>query len=48
MSVPKLRFPEFWDGDEWKEGKLGDVSAFIKERMPLEKLVVGLSSCLRV
>jgi len=26
MSVPKLRFPEFWDAGEWEEKKLIDVT----------------------
>ena len=25
LLVPKLRFPEFWDAEEWEEKKLGEV-----------------------
>ncbi len=39
-TVPKLRFPEFRDAGEWEAASLGDkeVSTFVKERTPLEKL----------
>jgi type I restriction enzyme S subunit len=26
-GVPKLRFPEFWDGDEWEPTTLGPKTA---------------------
>jgi len=28
MTVPKLRFPEFWDAGEWEETKLGNIGEF--------------------
>ena len=38
--VPKLRFPEFKNAKEWEETELGDkdISAFVKERIPLDQL----------
>ncbi len=38
--VPVLRFPEFRGAGEWEAATLGDknVSVFVKERLPLEKL----------
>lgn len=40
--VPELRFAEFKDAGEWVGAKLGekDISAFIKERMPLDQLTL--------
>lgn len=31
MSVPKLRFPEFWDAGDWEEKKLGDIAEKISD-----------------
>jgi type I restriction enzyme S subunit len=31
-TVPKRRFPEFQDADEWEEKKLGDVATFLNGR----------------
>ena len=42
-SIPKLRFPEFWDAGDWEKAKLGDkeVSEFIKDRVPLNQLDIN-------
>ncbi|MBD2151246.1 restriction endonuclease subunit S [Pseudanabaena sp. FACHB-1277] len=29
-TLPKLRFPEFWDAGEWEEKKLGEIASFYK------------------
>jgi len=34
--VPKLRFPEFRDGECWDADALGDVANFVNEKVPLE------------
>lgn len=38
--VPRLRFPEFRDADEWEPKKLGDkdVSSFVKKRVSVDEL----------
>jgi len=41
MSLPKLRFPEFRDMGEWSESRLGEISAFIKDKVPLEQLTLS-------
>jgi type I restriction enzyme S subunit len=40
MTVPKLRFPEFWDAGEWEKDELGKISLFINERIPLDQLTL--------
>ncbi len=41
-TVPKLRFPEFWDMGEWAISKLGanEISTFIKDRISLAQLTL--------
>jgi len=41
MSLPNLRFPEFRDIPEWENKRLGDISAFIKERILLKQLTLS-------
>jgi len=36
--VPTLRFPEFRDAGEWNATKLGEITEFVSERIPIEKL----------
>ncbi len=38
MSIPKLRFPQFRDAGEWNASKLGEITEFVSERIPIEKI----------
>ena len=37
-TLPKLRFPEFRDVGEWGKDKLGKVSLFVNDKMPIDQL----------
>jgi type I restriction enzyme, S subunit len=39
-TLPKLRFPEFWDAGEWDIDELWKVSCFVNEKISLGKLTL--------
>jgi type I restriction enzyme S subunit len=40
MNVPRLRFPEFQEGEEWDADELGEISEFVNEKIPLEQIAI--------